>query len=135
MCIRDRPGVVRAEFGVGHQGAVRVSHVIHPPFHCGHEAAPAPVSYTHLDVYKRQVYQATDYLGYGRALPFLHATNDALTAAGIAPVSYTHLRSVSAGVMFSDADLLGVPLRVIVSPRNLKNGVVELTADVYKRQL
>lgn len=23
------------------------------------------------------VYQATDYLGYGRALPFLHATNDA----------------------------------------------------------
>ena len=37
-------------------------------------------------------------------------------------------RSVSAGVMFSDADLLGVPLRVIVSPRNLKNGVVELTA-------
>ena len=27
---------------------------------------------------------ATDYLGYGRALPFLHATNDALTAAGIA---------------------------------------------------
>ena len=30
------------------------------------------------------VYQATDYLGYGRALPFLHATNDALTAAGIA---------------------------------------------------
>ena len=38
------PGVVRAEFGVGHQGAVRVSHVIHPPFHCGHEAAPARIS-------------------------------------------------------------------------------------------
>ena len=33
---------------------------------------------------KEMVYQATDYLGYGRALPFLHATNDALTAAGIA---------------------------------------------------
>lgn len=26
---------------------------------------------------KEMVYQATDYLGYGRALPFLHATNDA----------------------------------------------------------
>ena len=37
-------------------------------------------------------------------------------------------RNVRPGVMFSDADLLGVPLRVIVSPRNLKNGVVELTA-------
>ncbi|MCH5155760.1 MAG: proline--tRNA ligase [Clostridiales bacterium] len=37
-------------------------------------------------------------------------------------------RNVSAGVMFSDADLLGVPYRVIVSPRNMKNGVVEVTA-------
>lgn len=37
-------------------------------------------------------------------------------------------RNVSAGVMFSDADLLGIPLRVIVSPRNLKEGVVELAA-------
>lgn len=35
-------------------------------------------------------------------------------------------RSVSAGVMFSDADLLGIPLRVIVSPRNLKEGVCEI---------
>ena len=35
-------------------------------------------------------------------------------------------RVVSAGVMFSDADLLGVPLRVIVSPRNLKDGRCEL---------
>ena len=35
-------------------------------------------------------------------------------------------RHVSAGVMFSDADLLGVPVRVIVSPRNLKEGCCEL---------
>lgn len=35
-------------------------------------------------------------------------------------------RSVSAGVMFSDADLLGIPLRVIISPRNLKEGVCEI---------
>ena len=37
-------------------------------------------------------------------------------------------REVSAGVMFSDADLLGVPLRVIVSPRNLKEGCVEISS-------
>ena len=37
-------------------------------------------------------------------------------------------RNVSAGVMFSDADLLGVPYRVIVSPRNMKTGVVEFTS-------
>jgi prolyl-tRNA synthetase len=37
-------------------------------------------------------------------------------------------RQVSAGVMFSDADLLGVPLRVVVSPRNVKNGVVEVVS-------
>ena len=37
-------------------------------------------------------------------------------------------RSISAGVMFSDADLLGIPLRVIISPRNLKEGCFEITA-------
>lgn len=37
-------------------------------------------------------------------------------------------RTVSAGVMFSDADLLGVPLRVIVSPRALKNGACEVVS-------
>lgn len=35
-------------------------------------------------------------------------------------------RNVSAGVMFSDADLLGVPFRVVVSPRNMKGGIVEI---------
>lgn len=35
-------------------------------------------------------------------------------------------RKVSAGFMFSDADLLGVPVRVIVSPRNLKENVCEI---------
>ena len=35
-------------------------------------------------------------------------------------------RSVSAGNKFSDADLLGVPVRVVVSPRNLKESVVEV---------
>lgn len=36
-------------------------------------------------------------------------------------------RSVRPGVMFSDADLLGVPIRIIVSPRNMKDSVVELS--------
>ncbi|HZK28230.1 MAG TPA: proline--tRNA ligase [Thermoclostridium sp.] len=37
-------------------------------------------------------------------------------------------RQVTAGVMFSDADLLGVPLRVIVSPRNMKESCCEIAA-------
>ncbi len=37
-------------------------------------------------------------------------------------------RKVRAGVMFSDADLLGVPIRVVVSPRNLKAETVEVVA-------
>lgn len=37
-------------------------------------------------------------------------------------------REVSAGVMFSDADLLGVPFRVVVSPRNIKQHVVEVVS-------
>ena len=37
-------------------------------------------------------------------------------------------RQVSAGIMFSDADLLGVPFRVIVSPRNVKKNVVEIVS-------
>ena len=30
--------------------------------------------------------------------------------------------------MFSDADLLGVPYRVIVSPRNMKQNIVEISS-------
>lgn len=37
-------------------------------------------------------------------------------------------RKVSPGVMFSDADLLGVPFRVIVSPRNMKQSIVEIVS-------
>ena len=35
-------------------------------------------------------------------------------------------RQESAGVKFNDADLLGFPVRVVVSPRNLKQNVVEI---------
>ncbi len=37
-------------------------------------------------------------------------------------------RAVSAGVMFSDADLLGAPIRVIISPKTLGRGCFELSA-------
>lgn len=36
-------------------------------------------------------------------------------------------RPVSAGVVFSEADLIGAPIRATVSPRNLKDGMIELT--------
>ena len=49
-----------------------------------------------------------------------------LQAAGL-EVIYDD-RKVSAGVMFSDADLLGVPIRVVVSPRNLKQAVLEVSS-------
>lgn len=49
-----------------------------------------------------------------------------LQAAGV-EVIYDD-RNVRAGVMFSDADLLGVPLRVVVSPRNLDEGIYELSS-------
>ncbi|MBQ3270405.1 MAG: proline--tRNA ligase [Clostridia bacterium] len=50
---------------------------------------------------------------------------DALTAKGV-EVLWDE-RPVSAGVMFSDADLFGVPVRVVVSPKGLKNGTLEIT--------
>ena len=37
-------------------------------------------------------------------------------------------RNVSPGVKFSDADLLGVTYRVIVSPRNMKKNIVEIVS-------
>ena len=49
-----------------------------------------------------------------------------LTAAGV-EVIYDD-RNVSAGVMFSDADLLGAPVRVVVSPKTLSRGCFELAA-------
>ncbi|MBI5154809.1 proline--tRNA ligase [Candidatus Poribacteria bacterium] len=49
---------------------------------------------------------------------------DALRAAGLDPL--LDVRQVGAGFMFADADLIGAPIRVILSRRNLKNGVAEL---------
>ena len=52
------------------------------------------------------------------------ALYDALWAAGIETLYDDRIES--AGVKFNDADLLGLPVRVVVSPRNLRQGVVEL---------
>ena len=41
-------------------------------------------------------------------------------------------RTESPGVKFNDADLLGIPLRVTVSPRTLEKGSVELKWRVEK---
>jgi prolyl-tRNA synthetase len=35
-------------------------------------------------------------------------------------------RNLSPGVMFADADLIGVPLRITVSPRSMENGGIEV---------
>lgn len=36
-------------------------------------------------------------------------------------------RNVRPGVMFSDSDLLGIPVRAVVSPRNMKENMVEIS--------
>ena len=35
-------------------------------------------------------------------------------------------RAESAGIKFNDADLLGMPLRIVMSKRNMENGLVEI---------
>lgn len=42
-------------------------------------------------------------------------------------VLYDNREGVRPGAMFSDADLFGVPVRVVISPRNLKESAVEVT--------
>ena len=45
---------------------------------------------------------------------------------------YDDRREEAAGVKFNDADLLGLPMRLVVSPRNLKQDSVELKARLEK---
>ncbi|HJO81665.1 MAG TPA: His/Gly/Thr/Pro-type tRNA ligase C-terminal domain-containing protein, partial [SAR202 cluster bacterium] len=47
-----------------------------------------------------------------------------LAEAGLEPLFDDRVESP--GVKFNDADLIGLPIRVVVSPRNLKQGVVEI---------
>ena len=76
--------------------------------------APWPVELCALRTDNPQVREAADSL------------YQALLAKGIDAL-YDD-RPVSAGVMFSDADLLAAPLRVILSPKGLKNGTAELAS-------
>ena len=50
---------------------------------------------------------------------------DQLTAAGVG-VIYDDRTDASAGEMFADADLLGIPLRVVISQKTLDSGQYEL---------
>ena len=51
------------------------------------------------------------------------ALYEKLTGAGV-EVLYDD-RDIRAGVMFADADLLGIPHQIVVGDRGLKNNVVE----------
>ena len=53
-----------------------------------------------------------------------------LNAAGI-EVLYDD-RAETAGVKFNDADLIGLPIRAVVSKRSLKNGGIELKLRLQK---
>ena len=44
-------------------------------------------------------------------------------------------RDIRPGAMFSDADLLGCPVRVVVSPKNLKDNLVEISTRDKSVQL
>ena len=50
---------------------------------------------------------------------------DELNAAGIETL-YDDRPDAAAGVKFNDADLIGLPVRLVISPRNLANCVVEV---------
>ena len=65
------------------------------------------VSYTHLDVYKRQV--------------------EGLKAKGIS-VKYDDADNKRPGFKFADYELKGVPVRLVIGPKDLEE-------DVYKRQI
>jgi prolyl-tRNA synthetase len=74
--------------------------------------APYHVSLVGLDLEKEENRQVAEQLYAG------------LNAAGI-EVLYDD-RAESAGVKFNDADLIGLPIRAVVSKRSLKNGGIEL---------
>ena len=59
-----------------------------------------------------------------KAKAFADELYEQLCTAGVETIYDDRL--VRAGVMFSDADLLGAPVRVIVSPKNMKDGCCEI---------
>lgn len=75
--------------------------------------APYQVHLVALNADKEEVQSAAD------------AAYDELQSLGY-EVLYDDRLGESAGVKFNDVDLLGLPVRVVISPRNLASGVVEL---------
>ncbi len=111
---QDRPFMMGC-FGIG------VGRMLSAAIEQHHDEAgilfPAPISpyqvaLVALNAQDRKVAAAAD------------ALYDDLREAGL-EVLYDD-RPESAGVKFNDADLLGLPVRLVVSPRNLARGVVEL---------
>ena len=106
--------VVMASYGIG-IGRLLASAIEH--FH-DDDGILFPVSISPYDVHVVELGEAEQV---GEAASRLHAE---LEAGGVEVIRDD--RNESAGVKFKDADLIGVPLRVTVSPRSLKNGGVEL---------
>ncbi len=111
----QRQPVVMGCYGIGLErmlaAAIEANHdengIIWPP-----EVAPYDVHVVALNL---------DQAAVAEALAALEA---ALTAAGL--TALIDDRDESAGIKFKDADLLGMPVRVTVSPRALEKGGVEL---------
>ena len=78
-----------------------------------HPVAPYQAHLVGLNLSNEAVAQAAEDL-YAR-----------LNAAGIETL-YDDRPDAAAGVKFNDADLMGLPVRLVISPRNLNNGVVEI---------
>ena len=78
-----------------------------------HPIAPYQAHLVGLNLSNEEVAEAGERL-YGE-----------LNAAGIETL-YDDRPDAAAGVKFNDADLIGLPVRLVISPRNLNNGVVEV---------
>ena len=110
----EQQPVIMASYGIG-IGRLLASAIEH--FH-DDDGILFPTSISPYDVHIVELGEAEHV---GEAASRLHAD---LEAAGVEVLRDD--RNESAGVKFKDADLIGIPLRVTVSPRSLKNGGVEL---------
>ena len=110
----EQQPVIMASYGIG-IGRLLASAIEH--FH-DDDGILFPASISPYDVHIVELGEAEQVR---EAASQLHV---ALEAAGVEVLRDD--RNESAGVKFKDADLIGIPLRVTVSPRSLKNGGVEL---------
>ncbi|MBN1550625.1 hypothetical protein JW979_04110 [bacterium] len=119
ICFSDRNGKIKPII-LG-QYTIGLDRLVSSAVECGHDSqgicwpsaiAPFDVYLILLDTTDKRLTMAADQL-YGQ-----------LTCAGIDTL-YDE-RDVSAGVKFNDADLIGCPLRVTVSRRNLDKGSFEM---------